>query len=287
MLIIIYLIFTNTSSKNSDERIHIVAAENVYGNVAEQIGGKYVLVASILQNPEQDPHTYDPSVADAKKVTEAAIVIENGAGYDAFIKKLIQNNRANVRVMDVSQNEHLSELDNPHLWYNVAIMDRFAQSFTLLLINIDQKHASYYKKNLAVFHASIEKMKNKELQIKQIAAGKHFLATERVGDYLLQDSGVMKIDNDFQKAIEENSDPSANAVTYFQDSLTSKSLSLLLYNTQTTSTATTKMHDLAISHHIPIIGIEETLPKNLSYQKWILQKLVLLDHILEKESQAL
>ena len=45
--------------------VSVVAAENEYGNVAEQIGGRYVSVVSVESNPNTDPHTYEvsPSVA--------------------------------------------------------------------------------------------------------------------------------------------------------------------------------------------------------------------------------
>ena len=36
--------------------VDIVAAENFYGDIAQQIGGKDVTATSILSNPDQDPH---------------------------------------------------------------------------------------------------------------------------------------------------------------------------------------------------------------------------------------
>ena len=41
--------------------VTIVAAENFYGDVAEQIGGPGVKVTSILSNPDQDPHLFEAS----------------------------------------------------------------------------------------------------------------------------------------------------------------------------------------------------------------------------------
>src|SRR5262245_37868401 len=69
--------------------IHIVAAENFYGGVEQQIGGDYVTVHNILQNPEQDPHmfTADPSIA--KMLAEADIVVYNGLGYDDWMRHLL------------------------------------------------------------------------------------------------------------------------------------------------------------------------------------------------------
>ncbi len=41
--------------------VNVVAAENFYGDVASQIGGRHVAVTSILSNPEQDPHLFEAS----------------------------------------------------------------------------------------------------------------------------------------------------------------------------------------------------------------------------------
>ncbi|MGH2873925.1 MAG: hypothetical protein ACRDL5_15870, partial [Solirubrobacteraceae bacterium] len=41
--------------------VSVVAAENQYGNVAQQIGGRYVQVVSVQSNPNTDPHTYEVS----------------------------------------------------------------------------------------------------------------------------------------------------------------------------------------------------------------------------------
>jgi len=39
--------------------VKIVAAENFYGNIAEQIGGDEVSVTSIMSDPNVDPHEYE------------------------------------------------------------------------------------------------------------------------------------------------------------------------------------------------------------------------------------
>src|SRR5664280_2600046 len=43
----------------ADSKISVVAAENFYGDVARQIGGDDVAIASIMSNPDQDPHLFE------------------------------------------------------------------------------------------------------------------------------------------------------------------------------------------------------------------------------------
>ncbi len=66
-----------------------MAAENFWGSIATQLGGSKVDVKSIITNPDTDPHDYDPSAADARTLAGAAVVIENGIGYDPWVPKLL------------------------------------------------------------------------------------------------------------------------------------------------------------------------------------------------------
>ncbi len=55
--------------------LHIVAAENFYGDLAKQIGGKHVEVTSILSNPDEDPHLFETSASAAKALSSAEVVV--------------------------------------------------------------------------------------------------------------------------------------------------------------------------------------------------------------------
>ena len=59
--------------------LRIVAAENLWGSIAAQLGGARANVQSIIVNPAQDPHSYEPTPADARKLALAQLAIVNGA----------------------------------------------------------------------------------------------------------------------------------------------------------------------------------------------------------------
>lgn len=79
-----------------DGKIQVVASTNVYGSLAEQIGGDRVDVTSIITSASQDPHSYEASARDRLTVQSAELVIENGGGYDAFIDTLVGDSDAHV-----------------------------------------------------------------------------------------------------------------------------------------------------------------------------------------------
>ncbi len=68
--------------------IGAVGAENEYANVLSQIGGRYVHVSAILDNPNTDPHTFEASPQVAREVSAAQLIVQNGVGYDSWMSKI-------------------------------------------------------------------------------------------------------------------------------------------------------------------------------------------------------
>src|SRR5437016_496455 len=87
--------------------IKIVAAENVYGDLAQQIGGSNVVVTSTLTNPNQDPHEFEANASIARQIADAGLVVYNGADYDPWITKLVSASpRPSRKVIEVARLVH-------------------------------------------------------------------------------------------------------------------------------------------------------------------------------------
>ena len=68
------------------DAVKVVAAENFYGDVANQIGRGNIAVTSILTNPDVDPHLFEASTETASALANANVVVANGAGYDNWME---------------------------------------------------------------------------------------------------------------------------------------------------------------------------------------------------------
>src|SRR6478672_9913393 len=101
--------------------VKVVAAENFYGDMANQIGGANVAVTSILSNPDDDPHLFEASTETAKALSDAKVVIVNGVDYDPWMEKLLGASKAPGRKeIIVGALVGRKAGDNPHLWYDPA-----------------------------------------------------------------------------------------------------------------------------------------------------------------------
>ena len=111
----------------AEKPILIVAAENVYGDIARQVGGERVSVVSIMSNPDQDPHLFETTPGIVRQIAAAQIVILNGANYDPWMDKLLTAAPRRERiVLNAARIAGYKAGDNPHIWYDPATMPAVA-----------------------------------------------------------------------------------------------------------------------------------------------------------------
>jgi len=284
-LIVIIINTDKNSTKNNissiEKKINIVAAENFYGDVASQIAGNNANTISILSNPNLDPHAYEATTEDARNITNADIIIENGIGYDTFMEKLLST-AGNKEVINVGALVGLTENDNPHIWYNLDSIRGFAIKLKDELIKVDKTNQNYYQDNYINFLNSLSQIDNACQNIKSNFNNTKVIATERVADFLLIRCGLNPIKNVFQKAIEEGNDPSIDSISFFENILNAHQSKILIYNNQTQSQLTEKEKALAVKNNIPVVGITETMPLATTYVNWMINELNDINTALKK-----
>lgn len=260
------------------EPISIVAAENFYGDVAEQVGGSAVKVISILTNPDQDPHLFEASASTARDLAAARIVILNGADYDPWVIKLLAASRAPGRVtLEVAKLVGKKPGDNPHLWYGPPTMPSLAQALAAELAKLDPDHRADYESRRDAFIASLEPIDDKVAALRQQYAGVAVTATEPVAGYLAEAIKLKVRNQRFQLAMMNGTEPSASEIAAFQQDLKTRAVKVLLYNRQTSEGLTQKMRALAKQSGVPVVGVAETEPVGMKYQDWMLSELSALE----------
>ncbi len=59
----------------ADDVIQVVASTNVYGDIAQTVGGPDVEVTSVIDDPAQDPHVFEANARVQLALSRADIVI--------------------------------------------------------------------------------------------------------------------------------------------------------------------------------------------------------------------
>jgi len=261
--------------------LSIVAAENVYGDVARQIGGDAVSVVSILNNPAQDPHLFEADASAARAVAAAGIVIYNGADYDPWMPKLLSVTGGGMRAVIVAAElMPVAPGGNPHLWYDPAVMPLVARSIADSLSARDPSGAAGYCARANEFDRSMAAVFDRIAAMRNKYAGMKVTATEPVFDYMARALGLDVRNAAFQLAVMNDTEPSARDVAAFEEDLKGHTVRVLLYNTQAAGTLSQRMRRIAEDAKIPVVGISETAPPDMHYQDWMAAQLDALDKAL-------
>jgi zinc/manganese transport system substrate-binding protein len=255
--------------------ISVVAAENFYGDIVQQLGGKHVSVTSILSDPNIDPHEYESNVQNAVAVTRAQLIIENGDGYDTWMDKLISASPNPDRVVLTAADIVRHKLpDNEHYWYSPDNIQDVAQAITDSLKKLDPAHQADFDANLATFKASLDAIRQSIQMLGTKYRGTPVALTETIYLYQTELIGLHVLTPfAFEKAVAEGNDPPADTVATFNNQLSQHQVKVLIYNVQTVSPVTTNLQNEAKQMNIPVVPVSETMPPGKTYQQWMLDQL--------------
>jgi len=262
------------SASSTSSVINAVAAENQYANVLSQIGGKYVKVTSILNNPNTDPHTYEASPSIAQSVGRSQLIVQNGVGYDSFMNNIEAASPNPKRKVIVVQ--HVLKLpdstSNPHLWYNPTTMPAVAKVMASDLTALAPNHRVYFQSKLTAFDASLQPWLRAVASFKAKYSGTKLAVTEPVADYLLQAMGAKILTPFvFQADVMNGVDPSPEDITLEKGYFTKHQAKVFCYNEQVVSSLTASIRQSALANNVAVVGVYETMPTpGYNYQTWML-----------------
>lgn len=256
--------------------ISVVAAESTYGVIAEAIGGAQVHVDSIIKNPNVDPHMFEADPAVARRIARAQVVVMNGIGYDDWMDKMLAANPSSSRQVVVA-----AKLDpflvmtnqNPHIFYDPRVGLLTASRLAELFAKLDPAHAAEFRANLKQFANSMLQVYAAAQEVMMAHPSLSVTATEPVVGYMTRELGYRSLNDHFQFAVMNDSEPSPQEVARYEDSLRQHKVSLLFYNQQVTDSLTERLRKVANESGVPVVGVDEFVPPNTSYPQWLTETL--------------
>lgn len=261
-----------TSRPGTGTKLVVVSTINAWGSIAAQLGGDRIQETNIIVNPDTDPHSYEPSTADARAVANAKIVIENGIGYDAWADKMIAANPNSQRaVVNVGRTVGVADGDNPHQWYSPGSVTRVADAITAAYKKANPTDAGYFdQQNQEFLSQGLSKYHRLIADIKVKYAGTPVGASESIFSPLSDALALNLVTpSGFLTAISEGTDPSSADKAAIDQQISSKAIKVYVLNTQNSTPDVQTQADAARKQGIPITTVTETLsPANASFQDW-------------------
>jgi zinc/manganese transport system substrate-binding protein len=255
-------------------RLKILAAESVYGTVAQQIAGPAADVTSVISKPAQDPHDFEATAQTARQVAAADLIVLNGLDYDAWMDRLLDaSTRPGREVLRVSDLIGAQPGANPHLWYAPDTMIAVGLALTARLTALDADDAAAFTDHEKRFVARMNQVQAMVANLQKRYAGTKVTATEPLFGPMAAALGLAMQDTRFQRAVMNGTEPAAGDVAAIEDNLRQRHVRVLFVNQQVSDTASARLIGIAHAAHVPVVGITETIPPGTDYAAWMLQTL--------------
>lgn len=299
------------SPSASSDTLTIVTSTNVYAQIAQDIAGDGVTVDAVISSAAQDPHDYEATAADQLTVQQAGLIIENGAGYDAFMDSLISASGSNAPVIVGAEYSHAwpggaadahatdeltatphgeEEHDhdhiegfNEHVWYDPDTVTHVAEAIAQELTTLQPDRADAIAANLASFTDGVAQLQASLSQIESAHAGAQVFVTEPVPGYLIEAAGLENATpSEFSEAVEEGQDVPPATLLEAVNLLKGGSVKVLIANAQAGGAETDTVISTAKDNGIPVLEFTETIPDGQTYLQWMTQNIEDLAGALEK-----
>ena len=157
-LVLSGLMTTSASAKT----LEVVASFTVLADVVQHVGGDHVRVKSLVP-PNGDPHEFEPSPDDAKRVKSADLTFISGDGLESWFERLVKASGyagkpviASAGVRTLKMEEDGKTITDPHVWNNAANVVVWATNVEQALSAADPDDAAAFKTNLAGYTKELQ-----------------------------------------------------------------------------------------------------------------------------------
>lgn len=140
---------------SSAKTLDVVASFTVLADIVQQVGGDHVRVRSLVP-PNGDPHEFEPSPDDAKRLKGAAITFISGDGLETWFERLAKAagyDRKPIVASDgiktLTMKEDGKTTTDPHVWNSAANVIVWVGNIERALTEIGPEDAADFRANAA------------------------------------------------------------------------------------------------------------------------------------------
>lgn len=144
--------------------VDAVASFSILGDIVKQVGGDHVKVSTLV-GPDGDPHSFEPSPQDGKKLAQADVVFVSGLGLEGWIDRLVSASGYKGQVITASQGINTRQMEedgkpitDPHAWNSMKNGVQYATNVMNALIAADPEDANYFRQRGADYIQQLQKL---------------------------------------------------------------------------------------------------------------------------------
>jgi len=255
---------TAVSAGNPDacpsEVVDVVVSVGQWGDLVKQLGGDCASVTTIVSSGAVDPHDFEPGTADLAAFSDADLVVVNGAHYDEWAQAAVATLDPQPPVVNAADVAGVfTEGADPHLWVDPAVVPEVATAVADALASLSGEDGGYLAKQEGVVAGDISGYLDKVEELRGVAAGRTYVATEGVVNRLADSVGLTDVTpTGYQRAASNDSEPAPGDLVAFEAALTDGSADVLIYNTQTSGSVPEQLRPAAEAADVPVVEVSES-----------------------------
>ena len=142
----------------------VASLSTIATDLARNVGGAHVRVEPIIR-AGIDPHSFEPTPADVRRVSDANLVLFTGKGIEGYLTKLEEAAGGSGKFIDLgrgipslSMTEEGHRVEDPHWWHSVENMKRATREVAIIFGKTDPAHAADYERNAEAYLQSLDEL---------------------------------------------------------------------------------------------------------------------------------
>lgn len=188
-------LFLGSSSGRAD--LTVASLSTITTDLAKNIGGTHVKIEALIK-PGIDPHEFEPTPSDVKKVAKADLVLFTGKGMEGFLTKLEEAAGVTGKFVNVGEavptlmmTDEGRKVEDPHWWHSVENMKRATRLVTDRFEQADPANRSYYEGREKDYLASLNELQRwSRVKVAELPSSRRKLVTSHDAlQYFARDYG--------------------------------------------------------------------------------------------------
>ncbi len=138
----------------------VVATTTQTADFARVVGGERVNVYDVVK-PNVDPHDFEPSPGDLDAIGNAAVIVQNGVGLEAWFADVVRSAEPKGVTVDSSAGvprRSLGGRPDPHIWHNPQNAIRMVTNIEEAFVKADPSHEAEYRKRAEDYVATLRSL---------------------------------------------------------------------------------------------------------------------------------
>jgi ABC-type Zn uptake system ZnuABC Zn-binding protein ZnuA len=229
----------------------VLAVETFLAEIAQNVAGERVIVESLIPLG-LDPHAFEPTPQDVRKIAESDVLIVNGAGFEAWLAKTLENAGGQRPVIEASAGlasraaregesvelgteepgGHHHDEGDPHFWLDPTLVVKYVENIRDGLIAADPDGREVYIQNAADYIVKLNELDGWiQAQVAQIPVERRLIVTNHESFGYFADRYGFKIIGTIVPSVTTGASPSAQQLARLVDQIRATGVSVIFLET--------------------------------------------------------